>query len=224
MFWELANISIIFSSFCLIDRALSRFTKLDGIYYLLHFLHNGVIVYLTGNEVINSLADFSYILTSPKNILALEFVFALHLYHLAIYYPKFRMDDWLHHILMVGIALPIGWIVESRSLLGYSLFFTTGLPGGIDYLLLFLHRNNMVSRNIEKSINAWLNTWIRSPGCISHATLTLAFTSLQSIKFSLEWWGAVLVAFLTFWNGQYFMRQVVENNSLFINWQKQHQV
>ena len=43
-----------------------------------------------------------------------------------------------HHILMIGIALPIGWFVDSKSLLGYSLFFTTGLPGGIDYFLLFL--------------------------------------------------------------------------------------
>jgi hypothetical protein len=224
MFFELVNISIIFSSFCLIDRALTSFTKLDGIYYLLHSIHNGVIVYLTGQEVVNSLFDFNYVLSSPKNMLALEFVFALHLYHLAIYWRKFRFDDWLHHILMVGIALPIGWIVDSKSLLGYSLFFTTGLPGGIDYILLFLNRNNLVNRNTEKSINAWLNTWIRSPGCISHATLTLVMASLQITRFSLDWWAALVVACLTFWNGQYFMRQVIENNALFINWQKQHQV
>lgn len=224
MFLELANISIIFSTFCLVDRALTRYTSLDGIYYLLHSLHNGVIVYLTGHEVINSLLDFNYIISSPKNLLALEFVFALHFYHLAIYWRKFRFDDWLHHILMVGIALPIGWIVESKSLLGYSLFFTTGLPGGIDYTLLFLSRNNLVSRNAEKSVNAWLNTWIRSPGCISHATLSLAITSLETTIYGFEWWASILVAILTFWNGQYFMRQVVENNALFINCQKQHQV
>ena len=221
MFSELANISIIFTSFCLIDRALTYCTTLDGIYYLLHSIHNGAIVYLTGNEVFKTLSDFKYVLSSPKNMLALEFVFALHLYHVAIYWKKFRFDDWLHHILMIGIALPIGWAAESRSLLGYSLFFTTGLPGGIDYILLFLTRNNWLNRNTEKSINSWLNTWIRSPGCVSHATLTLMLVSIQSELYSKTWWYGIIVAALTFWNGQYFMRQVVENNIEYAIWRKQ---
>ena len=214
MISELTNIGIIFSSFCILDRSLNYFTSLDGIYYLLHSLHNGVIIYLTGQEVFNTLTDFNYIHSSSKNMLALECVFALHLYHLAVYWRKFRMDDWLHHILMIGIALPIGWITNSKSLLGYSLFFTTGLPGGIDYALLFLNRNNWLNRNTEKAINAWLNTWIRSPGCISHATLTLMLISVDTIMFSYMWWYGIIAATLTFWNGQYFMRQIIENNIL----------
>jgi hypothetical protein len=214
MLLELANISIIFSSFCLIDRALNYYTDLDGIYYLLHSIHNGAIVYLTSCEVFKTLTDFNYVLSSPKNMLALECVFALHFYHLVIYWRKFRLDDWLHHILMIGIGLPIGWIADSRSLLGYSLFFTTGLPGGIDYALLFLTRNNLLKRDTEKVINAWINTWIRSPGCISHATLTLMLISVESTMFSQMWWYGIIAAALTFWNGQYFMRQVVENNAL----------
>ena len=217
MFVELANISIIFSSFYLLDLSLTKFTPIDGIYYLIHSLHNGVIVYLTGYEVYKTLTDFKYVLSSPKNMLALEFVFALHFYHIARYWRKFRFDDWLHHILMIGIALPIGWIADSRSLLGYSLFFTTGLPGGIDYALLCLTRNNLLNKTTEKNINAWLNTWIRSPGCISHATLTLMLISIESIMFSQMWWYGIIVTSLTFWNGQYFMRQVVENNILIQN-------
>ena len=224
MLSELVNISIIFSIFCVVDRSLSRYTTLDGIYYLIHSIHNGAIVYLTGQEVFNTLTDFNYIVSSSKNMPALEFVFALHLYHLAIYWRKFRFDDWLHHILMIGIALPIGWLADSGSLLGYSLFFTTGLPGGIDYALLFLNRNNWLNRNTEKAVNAWLNTWIRSPGCISHATLTLMLIYMKYTVFSQMWWYGIIVACLTFWNGQYFMRQVVENNVLFLKWQKEHQV
>jgi hypothetical protein len=212
MLTELTTISIIFSSFCLTDRLLTKYTKLDGIYYLLHFVHNGIIVYLTYYDVVNTLFNFESIFTSTKNVQALEFVFALHLYHLALYWQKFRFDDWLHHILMIGIALPIGTFVESRSLMGYNLFFTTGLPGGIDYFLLFLTRNNWLNKNYEKEINAWLNTWIRSPGCISHVVLTLAYSSIITPTYSTNWWLSILVASLTFWNGQYFMRQIVENN------------
>lgn len=214
MLWELTNISIIFSTFCLLDKIITHYTRLNGTYYLIHSFHNGVIVYLTGQEVVNSLFDFNSIFLSQKNMLALECVFALHFYHLVLYWPKFRLDDWLHHILMIGIALPIGWIIDSKALLGYSLFFTTGLPGGIDYLLLFLTRNDLVDRLVEKRINAWLNTWIRSPGCISQAALSLAYISITYVRFSSNWWYGIIAAILTFWNGQYFMRQIVENNAL----------
>lgn len=220
MWLELANISILCTTFCLIDKGLSRYTSLDGIYYLIHSLHNAAIVLLTEEEVYKSLTDFNYILTSPKNLLALECVFALHFYHVILYWDKFRYDDWLHHILMIGIGLPIGWITESNSLLGYSLFFTTGLPGGIDYFLLFLSRNYWISRETEKKVNAYLNTWIRSPGCISHATLSLLLISTKITPYSVDWFLGIIAAILTFWNGQYFMRQVVENNVLFKEWLK----
>lgn len=214
MLSEILTITTIISSFCTIDRILTYYTNLDGIYYLLHFIHNMSIVYLTTDEVINTLFNFNYIFTSTKNVLALELVYALHIYHVVLYWRKFRFDDWLHHILMIGLALPIGTYFDSKSLMGYSLFFMTGLPGGIDYFLLFLTRNSWLDKKYEKQINAWLNTWIRSPGCISHTTLTLAYSSVIGIQFSVEWWLSILVACLTFWNGQYFMRQVIENNTL----------
>lgn len=224
MWLEIANISILCTTFCLIDKGLSRYTPLDGIYYLIHSLHNAAIVFLTEEEVYKSLTDFSYVQNSPKNLLALECVFALHFYHLIMYWKKFRYDDWLHHILMIGIALPIGWITESNSLLGYSLFFTTGLPGGIDYFLLFLTRNYWITRETEKKVNAYLNTWIRSPGCISHATLSLLLISAKTSKYSVDWYLGIIASILTFWNGQYFMRQVVENNILFSEWRKKSDV
>jgi hypothetical protein len=217
MITDLANISIIFSIFYFIDKSLTNYTKLDGIYYLLHSIHNGAIVYLTANDVYTSIFEFSAILTSSKNTMAMDFVFALHLYHIALYWRKFRFDDWLHHILMIGVALPIGAYADSKSLLGYSLFFTTGLPGGIDYFLLFLTRNNWLNKNYEKNINSWLNTWIRSPGCISHATLSLVLTHSEYLQYSLDWWLGISVSFLTYWNGQYFMKQVVENNIIIKN-------
>jgi hypothetical protein len=220
MLGQINDIGILFTLFCVTDRLLTNLTNLDGIYYLLHFIHNCLIVNLTYEEVYYTLTDFNYIQRSEKNILALQAVFALHFYHVVLYWRKFRLDDWLHHILMIGIALPIGWFADSKSLLGFGLFFTTGLPGGIDYALLFLTRNNWIDRGYEKKINAWLNTWIRSPGCISHVTLTLALISLNYKKYTLDWWLGIIAAILTFWNGQYFMRQVVENNVLFTNWLK----
>jgi hypothetical protein len=201
-------ISAYCGAFCLVDRILTL-TGLQGVYYLLHALHNGVIVYLTAGDFWYSLTDFTTVGTVTNNMEALRWVFALHFYHVLLYWRKFRFDDWLHHALMIGVALPLGGLLPAGRLLGYSLFFTTGLPGGIDYLLLFLNRNNIIGREIEKWANGWLNVWVRSPGCTSHAALTLAFLSTQTAPDLLFWFGAFLTAALNYWNGQYFMFQVV---------------
>lgn len=214
MYTILLNTLLIFSGFCITDRLITKHTRLDGIYYLIHSVHNSVIVYLTTNEVVNTITNFTNIQSMPKNELALEYVFALHFYHIALYWRKFRYDDWLHHGLMIGVALPIGTLVDSKSLLGYSLFFTTGLPGGIDYFMLFLVRNGWLRKETEKRINSQLNVWIRSPGCVSHAILTFVLVYMVWPQYSIQWFARILCGLLTFWNGQYFMRQVVENNAL----------
>lgn len=201
--------------FCGVDHFLTTKTRLQGIYYLLHAIHNAAIVATTWKEVSLCLMDFNGIAASPTNYLAIELVFALHFYHIIMYYKKFRFDDWLHHGLMIGIALPIGTFLNSGALLGFSLFFTTGLPGGIDYAMLFLTRNMWLPREAEKQINTFLNTWIRSPGCAAQAALTLAFLSTQKgLLPQTHVWGAVASAFLNYWNGQYFMSQVVYDAGL----------
>jgi hypothetical protein len=196
-------------AFCGIDSALTKL-GLEGVYYAVHTIHNAGIVYLTAPEVYRTLTNFGSVATTPTNYFAAELVFALHLYHCVYYWRKFRFDDWLHHILMIGVALPIGIAVPSGTLLGFSLFFTTGLPGGIDYFLLFLTRNLWINRLTEKRVNAWLATWIRAPGCVAQAALTLAFLSMQNVVTAPNYaWLAYLTAGLNYWNGMYFASQVL---------------
>lgn len=186
-------------------------------YYLVHTIHNAFIVYYTLPDVIHTITDYKHIHTYPTNMTAILLCFALHIYHTALYYKKFRKDDWLHHILMICFALPIPLIYESHTLIGYSLFFTTGLPGGIDYALLFAVRNNLLNKMTEKKINSWLNTWVRSPGCISHATvvaITIFSQYSKSSTLPLDFFLQLMPALLVFWNGQYFMRQVVEDYAI----------
>ena len=199
-----------FASFCALDSLFTHF-NVQGVYYALHALHNACIVYLTVGDVWTTLTEFSSIQRTPVNFDALQLVFALHVYHIAMYYEKFRIDDWLHHGLMIGVALPLGGIMPSGSLLGYSLFFTTGLPGGIDYGLLFLQRNGYVSKTFQKKVNSQLAVWIRSPGCISMATFTIAQLTSQANPPSVYVAASIVEAVLNYWNGQYFMEQVVYN-------------
>lgn len=197
------------AGFCALDSALTVF-HLEGIYYAVHSIHNAIIVYSTLPEVVVSLTDLPAAIHRPVNLFALQICAALHIYHILYYYKKFRFDDWLHHILMIGIALPIGGIVPSGTMLGFSLFFTTGLPGGVDYALLFLTRNLWLNRETEKRINTWLNVWIRSPGCVAQATLSIVALNMNAAVLSTaEWYSGLVAGLLNYWNGQYFMQQVV---------------
>lgn len=198
-----------FALFVLYDRVLTA-ARFEGVYYAVHAIHNAMIVRSTAPEVWKTLTNFSDALHEPTNYNALTLCFALHAYHIALYYKKFRFDDWLHHGLMIGIALPIGGLVPAATLLGFSLFFTTGLPGGIDYALLFLTRNNWLNRAVEKRINTFLNVWIRAPGCVAQAVLTLIYMNLVGAT-GYQAYGGLITAALNYWNGQYFMAQVVSD-------------
>jgi hypothetical protein len=200
---------------------LSGFTILDNIltilsfqspYYAVHAIHNGYIVYSTWDDVVTTFTDFKHLALHSPNYDAAIAVAALHLYHILMYRKNFRLDDWLHHILMIFVALPIGFYVQSSTLLGFSLFFSTGLSGGIDYVLLFLSRNGLLSRGIQKRVNRWLSVWIRSPGCVSHAALNVAYAFMSG---EVGWpLGISLIpAALMYWNGQYFMQQVVADQA-----------
>ncbi len=196
-------------AFSLIDRLLKKI-NVEGIYYFVHALHNALIVYLTYPDVQKTITNFTDLPLYEPNTKAIALCFALHIYHILCYREKLRFDDWLHHGLMIGVALPIATIVPSTTLIGYSLFFSTGLPGGIDYALLFLVRNNWLSRMTEKRINRFMNVWIRSPGCSSHAAFTVAYCfQMDEGMNGRNFWLSLIPATLMYWNGQYFMNQVV---------------
>jgi len=207
MISNILSIGSYFLAFSALDTILTRL-RYQGVYYGIHALHNAIIVFTTYSDVWITITDFSSLANRPMQMLPMQLCFALHFYHIAYYWKKFRMDDWLHHILMIGIALPIGLTIECGPLLGYNLFFSTGLPGGIDYLLLFLNRNNYLVKATEKHINTILQVWVRSPGILSHAVFTYIYIS--SVQFTaLSQFVALVVVFLDYWNAQYFMQQVV---------------
>jgi hypothetical protein len=179
-------------------------------YYAVHVIHNALIVAATAGDVTRAFTDFYSIFSHPIAWFAAYICFGLHFYHILDYWPTLKYDDWLHHGLMIGVALPLGCAGPAGSLLGMNLFFTTGLPGGISYALLFAERNGWITREQEKALNVPIHVWIRAPGCVAQAALTVAATLSSPYISTVQAAAACLIAALTFWNGQYFMRQVVE--------------
>lgn len=200
-------------SFCIVDRLLTHF-NVAGSYYLLHFIANSYIVVNTFEHVLLCYTNLYGHLHIPVVSECMDMTVALHLYHIIVYKSKFRLDDWLHHIIMVFLALPLTSVFTSCGIVvSHALFFTTGLPGGIDYLLLFLSRNNiLITRVVEKRVNIFLNIWIRCPGCIVTASFVLILMQLHLNFISYtQLFASGCIMGVLYWNGIYFMHGVLKD-------------
>lgn len=202
----LLSVTALTGLFTIMDRALTRMKYLKP-YYAIHVFHNAAMVAVTARDVYAAFTGT----TMPTNWTAVYLCYALHLYHLYVYWRSFYMDDWLHHGLMVAFALPIGSSVAAGALMGANLFFTTGLPGGISFALMFAEKNGWITRATSKRYNVPIHVWIRSPGCTAIAALIMATAWSADAAF----WhrtAATATAALTYWNGQYFMQQVITSS------------
>ncbi len=205
------NILFGISFFIGVDSIL-KYYKIEGRYYFNHMICNSLVVYNTFNSMLNSydIKDIMTIQDIEGLYISKCVVYSLHLYHTIWYFDKLRKDDWLHHILMIGIGLPLSSIVPQYNIISHGFFFTTGLPGLIDYTLLFLNRNNLASRNFEKKINSSINVWIRAPGCIMNTCLTISQIILNyNILTNYQFHSIIIMSCLIFWNGCYFMKQAL---------------
>jgi len=205
-------------SFILFDYIMEKF-KIEGRYYIIHSIINGLVVYNSFEGTLNSyniLKPVDYYTINNINIIK-NYIYSLHVYHIIWYYMKLRFDDWLHHLLMIGMTLPLIEYVPQSNIILHCFFFINGLPGCIDYLLLFLNRNNIVSVYFEKKINNYLNLWIRCPGCIMTITLIICNIVLYYNTLPLYSIISMLIIIMTvYWNGIYFMNQIVIDYNRYI--------
>jgi hypothetical protein len=206
----LATIASLTYTFVLIDRAFYHSGLLKP-YYGVHVIHNIGIMAFTSSDVWLSMTQFHHVKNLPITWEAIYLCYALHVYHTILYWRSFRLDDWIHHISMIAIALPLGCTVPAGPLMGFSLFFTTGLPGGVVYGLMFAERNGWITKAASRPWCKAVNLWIRSPGCCAHAALT--WTSVLSAPAgTVSGWQflvSAVIGALHLWNGQYFLDEVI---------------
>lgn len=214
----MCNLVIVFLlCFVIGDDILRRNTNIRGIYFLFHFIHNMIITVLTYQNVIDSF-DTELQGTGNLNRNVLSLIYALHCYHIVSYFKYFRYDDWIHHILSMGVAVPLTLLFfPSKNLLGFSFFFTTGLPGGVNYLNLFLYKNGWMVKRKQQRINVFLNSWIRCPGIIMNCAFILQYLYYSKLNFWMNLYG-IITFLILFWNGVYFQNIVSE--SFFVNLNK----
>ena len=122
-------------------------------------------------------------------------------------------------------------------MLGEGAFWASGLPGGIDYLLLVLVKLGYMKSLTEKAYNVRLQTWLRAPGCLAHSFVTWgAFMRILDMPYSPDkprlpytlfpdhlfpiGLSMLFTITLFFWNGLFFQSRVVASHATHLERQR----
>ncbi len=128
-----------------------------------------------------------------------------HIYHM-VAFKKLTWDDYLHHVLMVPIAGLVGFFFMNKPGFNTAIFGLTGLPGGIDYVLLTLVKLGYIPWETEKKLNVIIQTWFRMPLLVFGGGIFYA----EYMEGTLS--PICLVAFLlTVWNGIFYQHDTLFN-------------
>jgi hypothetical protein len=132
---------------------------------------------------------------------------AIHIYHCIGF--SLRTDDIVHHVVFGGGMGCLNWALPWGRVTNSLLFFITGLPGGITYVMLVLVKLGKLKSLTEKSASAWINTWIRTPGLTWFSSVILV--NLMYSNMHVPVWAALMCICLAFLNGTYYGAQALEN-------------
>lgn len=195
--------------FLIIDMTLLQLFLNKARWFALHTIGNAFVIYYTLPILIKVVTNPIEGFKLDADYMPLNITVALHIYHM-LFYKNLPQIDWIHHILMTGIALfsytcPSCIIVCTNCLL----FFINGLPGGIDYAMLVLVKYEYMESILEKKLNSYLNILIRSPGILVGTYIMYLTTIFSNYNpnFIIKLMGLIIL----FWNAQYFTYRVIGN-------------
>lgn len=175
-------------------------------WYKLHAFANFIVCLTSWRDVLNIIShpiqQISHSSLMPSNI-----VTVLHLYHMVMF-TNLTLIDWIHHGVMMTL-LQISYLCPDVATTNYVLFMTSGLPGGIDYLMLIAVKMGYLLKLREKEINSHINVWLRGPGIVVGAYIIYLRWRYSIIHYSGFWIFWIVLGLL--WNGQYFTKRVVYN-------------
>ena len=173
-------------------------------WFFIHFVINVMITVLTFNDLLYCIEDSTgcYLETSSReSFYAMKLAVLLHIYHMIVFTEKLTDKDWVHHLSLCAVNLP-ALCIYNRKLHSSGTFFLTGLPGAIDYFLLWCVKMKLLDPMIEKTAYVNISTWLRSPGCMFITFLTKEFLISADSLFDKIF--ILISIILNFWNGQYY--------------------
>jgi len=208
--------TVVFFCYCYLSNYfLEKILNEQEIWYLLHVMCNTAVVYFCYEDLQVCLLDpfesFNKIYFSSS---ALGITLGLHLFHIVKYFKKLTFLDWVHHLLSNVFMTIIGVYYFRLPIWNCGNFFMCGLPGGIDYFLLFLYKLNKIKKITEKKYNVYLNMWVRVPGILY--TSSLIHIGFITNKIDVNPILILIIQLSVLWNALYFAQRVAINYGNYI--------
>ena len=190
----------------------------------IHAVGNMVVSVVSFPDMVQAFRDPAMSMNGECNMLAAYIIPAIHVYHI-VAFRGLSMGDIVHHVVFAGVICPIGLYMEGGVVQNAVAFYMCGFPGGLDYIMLAVRRDQSASwcgcnpflrpqlvkhkkmgRNTEKKWNARINVWFRSPGL-----LAVAFTIWVGREYGMKHTGVhpvplYICMLLCYLNGQYYMQ------------------
>ena len=186
-------------------------------WFFIHAVVNGLVSYYNFSDTYLTLTnpvEYPLLPMSNNAFYATNIVVIAHIYHMIVFYDKLKIDEWFHHLTMIplnGISVYVLGIKAQSA----SAFFICGLPGLIDYSLLWMVKMRWIHKNYEKWIYLYVTTFIRSPGATMVTYVSLC--NINSIKDDWMFGYCMLLMGLNFWNGQYYMMKSCMDHQKYLN-------
>ena len=212
MFYELLCISFCDILHLLYCNIYSINLNANTRWFFIHAIVNWIIVYYSINDVKTCLLEYNTCYNIPWNINSIKtykYATYLHIYHCLFF--KLTIDDYIHHFLMLLICGTHCYLLQT-IISSFALFFLSGLPGAIDYLLLYLVKRHKLDSLLEKRIYVFISTYIRSPGCVYTLALgTPGILNYYNNSKYLQLFNLGIILVLVYWNGQYYLIKANES-------------
>jgi hypothetical protein len=182
-------------------------------YFALHVVANAISAIASFNDVykVFAMGNPTGAFSGPSStMVANSAVAAIHLYH-CVAFPL-RAEDIFHHVTFVsvlcGLAIPLKHHGGSAN--NFGCFFLSGLPGGLNYVLLVCVAHGWMDKMTEKRWAARINVWMRGPSMSVYLFLGI-LSYLHDEQRQVHAALLAIVVALHFHNGQYYAQQAVES-------------
>ena len=180
----------------------------NHIYFLMHFIVNVINTILLFPLITELLYDPTgqYVITSDWKQLNIIYpmIIGLHMCHIIHNGNKIYYDEIIHHI-VTHIFWYIIYLADNPIYIA-PIISMSGIPGGITYLMLFIQKYDIISRETEKKYSMYLNIWMRAPLCIMFAPILY----IQSFNNGLYYETLFMILFIMI-NGIHFMHNITES-------------
>ena len=172
-------------------------------WYQLHVVCNLVVTSIIIEDTIKLYRDPFNNYRILDNHITSYIILCTHLYHILAFNNLNKMD-YFHHILFVifGVIPTIFYIKSDQIYFGY--IACSGLPGVVEYFLLSLYKNNLITKEKQKKITAGLYNYIRCPMCIYGATINILALNYNDIMKSENVFFTYYINILLYMNGVLF--------------------